>query len=86
MGCEYRAKFVQSSALCVIHLESKLTAAPHIQNRVTAHSAILDWANGQRRHLARITPQAEPPTETPFEEVAAKSNGHANGHSNDLGA
>ncbi|KAF2400475.1 alpha-ketoglutarate-dependent taurine dioxygenase [Trichodelitschia bisporula] len=37
-------------------------------NRVTAHSAILDWDDGQRRHLARITPQAERPYETPFEE------------------
>lgn len=36
-------------------------------NRVTAHSATLDWSNGQRRHLARITPQAERPTETPFD-------------------
>lgn len=35
-------------------------------NRVTAHSATLDWANGQRRHVARITPQAERPVETPF--------------------
>ncbi|KAI4210571.1 MAG: hypothetical protein LQ351_006549 [Letrouitia transgressa] len=40
-------------------------------NRVTAHSAILDWANGQRRHLARITPQAERPFETPFVEGKA---------------
>lgn len=37
-------------------------------NRVTAHSAILDWTDGQRRHLARITPQAERPYETPFED------------------
>jgi len=36
-------------------------------NRVTAHSALLDWDDGQRRHLARITPQAERPEETPFE-------------------
>ncbi|KIW07577.1 uncharacterized protein PV09_01532 [Verruconis gallopava] len=36
-------------------------------NRVTAHSALLDWEDGQRRHLARITPQAEKPYETPFE-------------------
>jgi len=36
-------------------------------NRVTAHSAILDWEDGQRRHLARITPQAERPFETPYE-------------------
>ncbi|KAK3719479.1 hypothetical protein LTR37_004337 [Vermiconidia calcicola] len=37
-------------------------------NRVTAHSAILDWQDGQRRHLARLTPRAERPFETPFEE------------------
>ncbi|KAF9737859.1 hypothetical protein PMIN06_004305 [Paraphaeosphaeria minitans] len=36
-------------------------------NRVTAHSALLDWEDGARRHLARITPQAEAPYETPFE-------------------
>lgn len=35
-------------------------------NRVTAHSAILDWTTGERRHLARITPQAEQPYETPY--------------------
>lgn len=35
-------------------------------NRVTQHSALVDWKNGQRRHLARITPQAERPYETPF--------------------
>ncbi|KAK3353888.1 hypothetical protein B0T25DRAFT_222403 [Lasiosphaeria hispida] len=34
-------------------------------NRVTQHSALVDWKNGQRRHLARITPQAERPFETP---------------------
>jgi len=37
-------------------------------NRVTAHSAIIDWDDGQRRHLARITPQAEQPFETPYYE------------------
>ncbi|KAF9892834.1 hypothetical protein FE257_000423 [Aspergillus nanangensis] len=36
-------------------------------NRVAAHSALFDWQDGQRRHLARITPQAERPYETPFE-------------------
>lgn len=36
-------------------------------NRVTAHSALLDWTDGQRRHLARLTPRAERPYETPFE-------------------
>jgi sulfonate dioxygenase len=36
-------------------------------NRVTAHTAILDWTDGSRRHLARLTPRAEQPYETPFE-------------------
>lgn len=36
-------------------------------NRVTAHTAILDWTDGQRRHLARLTPRAERPYETPYE-------------------
>ncbi|SPN96632.1 related to E.coli dioxygenase [Cephalotrichum gorgonifer] len=35
-------------------------------NRVTQHSALVDWKTGERRHLARITPQAERPFETPF--------------------
>ncbi|KAH8881967.1 TauD-domain-containing protein [Thozetella sp. PMI_491] len=35
-------------------------------NRVTQHSALVDWQSGERRHLARITPQAEQPFETPF--------------------
>jgi len=35
-------------------------------NRVAVHSALVDWQGGQRRHLARITPQAEAPYETPF--------------------
>lgn len=46
-------------------VESVLTVD---QNRVTTHSALLDWDDGQRRHLARITPQAERPEETPFDE------------------
>jgi sulfonate dioxygenase len=33
-------------------------------NRITGHSVLLDWNTGGRRHLARITPQAEPPTES----------------------
>ncbi|KAI9840108.1 MAG: hypothetical protein M1837_001912 [Sclerophora amabilis] len=32
-------------------------------NRVTMHSAIIDWTTGARRHLARVTPQAEKPSE-----------------------
>jgi sulfonate dioxygenase len=35
-------------------------------NRVTLHSALVDWKSGQRRHLARIAPQAEAPVETPY--------------------
>ncbi|CAK7212640.1 hypothetical protein SCUCBS95973_001532 [Sporothrix curviconia] len=35
-------------------------------NRITQHSALVDWKTGERRHLARITPQAERPYETPF--------------------
>ena len=30
-------------------------------NRITQHSALVDWKAGERRHLARITPQAERP-------------------------
>ncbi|KAH0562177.1 hypothetical protein GP486_003130 [Trichoglossum hirsutum] len=37
-------------------------------NRLTSHAATFDWANGKRRHLARITPEAEQPYETPFAE------------------
>ncbi|RQM08575.1 hypothetical protein DH86_00000283 [Scytalidium sp. 3C] len=45
-------------------------------NRVTAHSATADWFTGERRHLARITPQAERPYETPFDASAeAKKDG-----------
>jgi hypothetical protein len=31
------------------------------QDRVTAHTGIFDFADGQLRHLARLTPQAEVP-------------------------
>ena len=36
-------------------------------NRVTQHTALIDWQGGARRHLARITPQAERPFETPYQ-------------------
>ncbi|MCJ1230112.1 hypothetical protein MMC12_006783 [Toensbergia leucococca] len=39
-------------------------------NRVTGHTAVMDWINGQRRHLARITPQAERPYNTPYDAEA----------------
>lgn len=42
-------------------------------NRVTQHSALHDWKSGQRRHLARITPQAEQPFQTPFESESSSS-------------
>ncbi|KAF3403646.1 Alpha-ketoglutarate-dependent sulfonate dioxygenase [Penicillium rolfsii] len=44
------------------------------KNRVTAHSAIIDWTTGERRHLARITPQAERPFETPYAPEGGKLN------------
>lgn len=50
-----------------------------LQNRVTAHSATLDWNNGERRHIARITPQAERPEETPFS-AGDKKKGESDGH------
>ncbi|KAL8974454.1 MAG: hypothetical protein Q9197_001310 [Variospora fuerteventurae] len=46
------------------------------ENRVVGHSETLDFS-GQRRHLARITPQAEPLYETPFE--GDKTKDHTNG-------
>jgi sulfonate dioxygenase len=33
-------------------------------NRIAMHTALLDWNTGGRRHLARITPQAEVPRES----------------------
>ncbi|CAG8936000.1 unnamed protein product [Penicillium salamii] len=38
-----------------------------MQNRLACHSAVFDWEDGQRRHIARLTPQAEQPYETPFD-------------------
>ncbi|TGZ77286.1 TauD-domain-containing protein [Ascodesmis nigricans] len=43
-------------------------------NRRTIHSALRDWSNGARRHIARITPQAEAPYETPYVAPAEKKN------------
>ncbi|RPB04228.1 Clavaminate synthase-like protein [Choiromyces venosus 120613-1] len=33
-------------------------------NRVTAHTALFGWDSGARRHIVRITPQAEAPAES----------------------
>ncbi|KAL4905931.1 hypothetical protein BDW74DRAFT_167570 [Aspergillus multicolor] len=41
-------------------------------NRVSCHSALLDWAKGPRRYLARLTPQAERPFESPYIEEEAE--------------
>ncbi|QQK46730.1 Alpha-ketoglutarate-dependent taurine dioxygenase [Penicillium digitatum] len=53
-----------------INYQARIRWAPKTvdvwDNRVTAYSAIVDWTTGDRRHLARITPQAERPYETPF--------------------
>ncbi|CAK38041.1 hypothetical protein CBS63078_6710 [Aspergillus niger] len=38
-------------------------------NRVTQHTALIDWSDGQRRHIARLAPLAEKPYETPFAEI-----------------
>ncbi|KAG5981695.1 hypothetical protein E4U55_002676 [Claviceps digitariae] len=39
-------------------------------NRVTSHTALIDWRDGQRRHVARIALLAEKPFETPYEPTA----------------
>ncbi|KAK9364452.1 hypothetical protein V1509DRAFT_572865, partial [Lipomyces kononenkoae] len=46
-------------------------------NRRTLHSALLDWASGERRHAFRLTPQAERPTED-WDEAAKKAKGQGN--------
>ena len=68
---DYLLKFLYDHIALGQDFQIRVKWAPKIvvvwDNRVTAHSPTLDWANGQRRHLARITPQAERPTETPFD-------------------
>ncbi|KAL9063753.1 MAG: hypothetical protein Q9161_009303 [Pseudevernia consocians] len=41
-------------------------------NRAVAHSAIFDFVDDQRRHLARVSPAAERPYETPLDEIVGK--------------
>ena len=70
----------RATVFCLVDFHDIIESLSLIQNRVTAHSATLDWKNGQRRHLARITPQAERPYETPFvepkqEEIGNVENG-----------
>lgn len=68
---DYLLKFLFDHIALSQDIQTRIKWAPGTvviwDNRVTAHSALYDWENGQRRHLARITPQAEPPRETPFE-------------------
>lgn len=35
-------------------------------NRNTLHTALVDWTDGQRRHVARLCPLAEKPFQTPY--------------------
>lgn len=76
---EYLLKFLYDHIAKGQDFQARVKWAPGTvvvwDNRVTAHSALLDWENGARRHLARITPQAERPYETPFEGKPAV-NGH----------
>ncbi|TIA60518.1 TauD-domain-containing protein [Aureobasidium pullulans] len=69
---DYLLKFLYDHIAYSQDIQARVKWAPGTvivwDNRVTAHTAILDWQDGQRRHLARLTPQAEPPYETPFEE------------------
>ncbi|PGH17220.1 hypothetical protein AJ80_04929 [Polytolypa hystricis UAMH7299] len=68
---DYLLQFLYNHIALSQDIQARVKWAPGTvvvwDNRVTAHSALLDWEDGQRRHLARITPQAERPFETPFE-------------------
>lgn len=64
---DYLLNFLYSHMALSQDLQCRVKWAPGTvvvwDNRVTAHSALLDWENKARRHIARITPQAEQPTE-----------------------
>lgn len=64
---DYLLKFLYDHVAFSQDLQCRVKWAPGTvvvwDNRVTAHTAILDWQDGQRRHLARLTPQAERPFE-----------------------
>lgn len=65
---DYLLKFLYDHIALSQDLQCRVKWAPGTvvvwDNRVTAHSALIDWENGSRRHIARITPQAERPYET----------------------
>jgi sulfonate dioxygenase len=64
---QYLLKFLYDHIALSQDLQCRVKWAPGTvvvwDNRVTAHSAQIDWENGERRHIARITPQAEQPVE-----------------------
>ena len=64
---DYLLKFLYDHMALSQDLQCRVRWAPGTvvvwDNRVTAHSALLDWENKARRHIARITPQAEVPSE-----------------------
>jgi taurine dioxygenase/sulfonate dioxygenase len=73
-GVDYQARVRWAPKTVVAWDVSRVTRdefleADAVQNRVTVHSATTDWRTGERRHLARITPQAEAPYETPYVKV-----------------
>ncbi|OOF96748.1 hypothetical protein ASPCADRAFT_4788 [Aspergillus carbonarius ITEM 5010] len=68
---DYLLKFLYDHIALSQDLQARVRWRPGTvvvwDNRVAIHSALFDWEDGQRRHHARITPQAEAPYETPFE-------------------
>ncbi|KAL2443844.1 Alpha-ketoglutarate-dependent sulfonate dioxygenase [Exophiala dermatitidis] len=64
---DYLLKFLYDHIALSQDLQCRVRWKPNTvvvwDNRVTAHSALIDWEDGQRRHIARITPQAERPYE-----------------------
>ncbi|PLN82260.1 alpha-ketoglutarate-dependent taurine dioxygenase [Aspergillus taichungensis] len=68
---DFLLKFLYDHIALSQDLQTRIRWRPNTvvvwDNRVAAHSALFDWEDGQRRHLARVTPQAEAPYETPFE-------------------
>lgn len=65
---DYLLKFLYDHIALSADIQARVRWQPGTvvvwDNRVTAHSALVDWDDGQRRHIARITPQAERPYES----------------------